>query len=129
MSSFLGEENFRLRFTKPREGWWVCCVRGPAAPAVPARSPPSYAASYPRIYIIYTVDLYIFTPDKRIRIRILLFSSVTFKMPKKNIFAYYFLNIHLHRSSKIKVIKNSQKTRVEMKVYLTIFAWWWKDPV
>ncbi len=55
-----------------------------------------------------------------IRIRILLFSSVTFKTPTKNIvfssfFAYYFLNgTNLHKSSKIKSHKE---------------AWLWKDPV
>jgi hypothetical protein len=37
------------------------------------------------------------------------------------------VRVHLHHSSKIKVIKKSQKT-VEILVFLTIFAWRWKDP-
>ncbi len=50
-------------------------------------------------------------------IRILLFSSLTFKMPKKNFFflksipAYYFLKVHLHNFSKIKIKKKSQNSR------------------
>ncbi len=49
--------------------------------------------------------------------RILLFSSLTFKMPAKNKFfntifsACYFLNLHLHRFSKIKSQKESQNSR------------------
>ncbi len=43
-------------------------------------------------------------------IRILLFSSLTFKMPA--IFsAYYFLKLHLHHFSKIKSQKESQNNR------------------
>jgi hypothetical protein len=52
------------------------------------------------------------------RIRILLFSSLTFKMPAKNygnlkkkISAYYFLKLHLHNFSKIKSQKESQNSR------------------
>jgi hypothetical protein len=47
-------------------------------------------------------------PEFWIRIRILLFSSVTFKMPTKifffshSFYAYSFLKVHLHNSSKIK---------------------------
>jgi hypothetical protein len=50
-------------------------------------------------------------------IRILLFSSLTFKMPAKNylfntIFsAYDFLKLHLHHFSKIKIQKESQNRR------------------
>ncbi len=47
-------------------------------------------------------------------IRILLFSSVTFKMPAKTntIFsAYYFLKLHLHHFSKIKSQKESLNSR------------------
>ncbi len=50
-------------------------------------------------------------------IRILLFSSLTFKMPAKNQFfntifsAYYFLKVHLHHFSKIKSQKESQNSR------------------
>ncbi len=68
-----------------------------------------------------------------IRIRILLFSSLTFKTPTKNWFfkrsfsAYYFLKVHLHLFSKIKKSKRSPKT-VGITVFLTIFAWWQKDP-
>jgi hypothetical protein len=49
-------------------------------------------------------------------IRILLFSSLTFKMPAKNYFfytifsAYYFLKLHLHQFSKISQ-KESQNSR------------------
>ncbi len=45
----------------------------------------------------------------RIRIRTLLFSSVTFKMPTKNlffflvIFAYHFLKVNLHRRIRIRI--------------------------
>ncbi len=40
-------------------------------------------------------------------------------------FAYYFLKLHFHYFSKIK----SQRSNYTMgiKVFLTIFAWWWKD--
>jgi hypothetical protein len=50
-------------------------------------------------------------------IRILLFSSLTFKMPAKNKFfniifsAYYYLKVHLHNFSKIKSQKESQNSR------------------
>jgi hypothetical protein len=50
-------------------------------------------------------------------ILILLFSSLTFKMPAKNYFfntifsAYYFLKLHLHHFSKIKSQKESQNSR------------------
>jgi hypothetical protein len=48
-----------------------------------------------------------------IRLWILLFSPVTFKMPRKNIvFALItFFKVHLQHSSKIKVIKKSQNSR------------------
>ncbi len=60
------------------------------------------------------------------------FSSVTFRMPPKNIFCLYFFSLvpvkaHLHHYSKIKKSYRSHKT-VEMKVFLPVFAWWWKDP-
>ncbi len=51
------------------------------------------------------------------RFRILLFSSLTFRMPAKNKFfntifsAYYFLKVHLHHFSKIKSQKESQNSR------------------
>jgi hypothetical protein len=50
-------------------------------------------------------------------IRILQFSSLTFKMPAKNLFlntifsAYYFLKLHLQHFSKIKSPKESQNSR------------------
>jgi hypothetical protein len=50
-------------------------------------------------------------------IRILIFSSLTFKMPAKNYFfnkifsAYYFLKLHLHHFSKIKSQTESQNSR------------------
>jgi hypothetical protein len=49
-------------------------------------------------------------------VRILLFSSLPDKMPTKNNFffqrflAYYFLKVHLHQFSKIKVKKKSQNS-------------------
>jgi hypothetical protein len=51
------------------------------------------------------------TFDQRIRLRILLFSSVTFKMPTKNDFfyAYSFLKVHLYHSSMIKSHKEVTK--------------------
>ncbi len=47
------------------------------------------------------------------RIRILLFSSVTFKMATKNYYRLLinFLKLHLHHFSKIKVMKKSQNSR------------------
>ncbi len=46
-------------------------------------------------------------------LRIMLFSVVTFKMPTKNnfftVFNYYFLNVHLQYSSKIKSHKDVTK--------------------
>jgi hypothetical protein len=50
-------------------------------------------------------------------IRILLFSSLTFKMPAKNKYfitifsAYDFLKLYLHHFSKIKIQKDSQNSR------------------
>ncbi len=50
-------------------------------------------------------------------IRILLFSSLTFKMPTKNYFLFfifsdnYFLKVHIHHFSKIKSQKVSQNSR------------------
>ncbi len=41
--------------------------------------------------------------------------------------AYYFLKVHLHHSSKVKKLQRSHK-RVKIKVFLTSFAWWCKDP-
>ncbi len=54
-------------------------------------------------------------------IRILIFSSLTFKMPAKNKFfntifsaCYrYFLKVHLHYFSKIKSQKESQNSRIQ----------------
>ncbi len=59
-------------------------------------------------------DLDLDASDKwiRIRIRILLFSSLTFKMP--NFFSFsadYFLKVHLHHFSKTKSQKESQNSR------------------
>ncbi len=39
--------------------------------------------------------------------------------------AYYFLKVHFHHSS--QALYRSHKT-VEIKGFLTIFAWWWEDP-
>ncbi len=66
----------------------------------------------------------------RIRLRILLFSSVTFKMASKNyffllqIFAYYYFKLHLHHCSKIKSHKKSQNCH--NRGFYSIFAWWQK---
>ncbi len=55
--------------------------------------------------------------DILVWIRILLFSSLTFKMPTKNNFclnifsAYYCLKVHLHNFPKIKSQKESQNSR------------------
>ncbi len=62
-------------------------------------------------------DPRIHASDKWIRIWILLFSSLTFKTPKKTNFlsfsAYYFLKVHLQHFSKIKSKKKSQNNRNE----------------
>ncbi len=55
-------------------------------------------------------------PDILVRIRILLFSSLTFKTPTKNNFfpsfsAFYFLKVHLHNFSKIKSHKEVKNSR------------------
>ncbi len=55
-------------------------------------------------------------------IRILLFSSLTFKMPAKNLFfdtifsAYYFLKLNSHHFSKIKSQKEYRNKKVGIKV-------------
>ncbi len=65
------------------------------------------------------------------RIRILL---LTFKTPTQNYFlkesfsAYYFLKVHSHHFPKIKSQKEVTKQYLGIKVFLTIFAWWQKDP-
>ncbi len=67
----------------------------------------------------------------RIRLRILLFSSLTFKALTENLFlfkisAYYFLKVHLQYILflGLKLIKKAQNKTVGIKVFLTIFAWW-----
>jgi hypothetical protein len=71
--------------------------------------------------VIRTTDL---------RILILLFSSVADKMPKISCFffkgCFYVLEVHLHPSTKMKSQKEVKI--VEIKVFLTFFACWWKDP-
>jgi hypothetical protein len=58
------------------------------------------------------------THDILVWIRILLFSSLTFKMPTKNkffvknFFAYYFLKVHLHHFPKIKGQKVLQNSKI-----------------
>jgi hypothetical protein len=64
---------------------------------------------------IRTSDLWIL-----IRIHILLFSSVAIKMSTKNefflsFFAFYFLEVHLHQSSKMK-------NHYKIEFFLTFFA-------
>ncbi len=58
--------------------------------------------------------IWIRASDQWVRIRILLFSILTFKTPTKNDFflifsAYYFGMVHLHHSSKIKIHKEVTK--------------------
>ncbi len=67
-----------------------------------------------------------------IRIQILPFSSLTFKTPiktylKKSFSAYYYFAVTFTSFFKDKRSKRSHKT-VEIKVFLTIFANWLKDP-
>jgi hypothetical protein len=62
---------------------------------------------------IHTTNLWIWI---RVLLGILLFSSVTFKMPTKNIFslsflAYYFLKVHLHHSWKIKSLEEISRNQ------------------
>ncbi len=66
----------------------------------------------------------------RIRIRIVPFSSVGDKMPTNKFFClfvfegYIFTSVFTFRDKKSK---RSHK-KVEIKVFLTFFACWWKDP-
>ncbi len=46
---------------------------------------------------------------------------------KKRFSAYYFLKVHIHHFSKIKSPKEVTK-QYESRFFLTIFAWWQKDP-
>ncbi len=55
-------------------------------------------------------------PDHRIRLRILLVSSVTFNV----FYAYSFLKVLLHHFSKIRKIKKSHKT-IEIYFFLNFF--------
>ncbi len=59
-----------------------------------------------------------------IQIRILLFSSLTFKTPTKNFLkkfsAFYFLKVHLHHFSKIKKSKRSHKIKVFLIRYFCL---------
>jgi hypothetical protein len=48
------------------------------------------------------------------------------KLKQKKFSAYYFLKVHFHHFSKIKNSKRSHRI-VGIKVFLTIFAWWWKS--
>ncbi len=67
--------------------------------------------------------------DILVRSRILLFSSVTSKMATKNSFFFqvflfirYFLNLHFHHYSMIKVIKKSQNRK---QGFLHVSSCWW----
>jgi hypothetical protein len=68
------------------------------------------------------------TFDKRIRMRIqlliLLFSSVTLKMPTKVYMLIHFFEdtFTVHHSSKIKSHKKVKKKPVEIKVFLHFYA-------
>ncbi len=71
----------------------------------------------------------IFDQKIRIRIRILLFSSVTFKMPtKNNLFLQVFMLIPFWRYIYIILQRQKVKKTVKVKVFLHFFAGWWKDP-
>jgi hypothetical protein len=70
------------------------------------------------------------------RIRILLFSSLTFKLPTKNYFfiksssAYYFLKVHLHHFQRQKVQKKSKRRNQGFSYYFCLMIrihicdWW-----
>ncbi len=68
-------------------------------------------------------DLRICTTD----LWILFFSSVAFKMLTKNFFCWLLFEVTFTSVFKDKMSSRSRKT-VELKVFLTIFVWWWKDP-
>ncbi len=60
------------------------------------------------------------------------FSLLTVKTPTEDYFflgfsAYYFLKVHLHHFSKIKINKEVTKQGLGIRVFLTIFAWLLKD--
>jgi hypothetical protein len=54
-------------------------------------------------------------PHLRLRIWILIISSVTFKMASKSFFAFHFLKLHLHYFSKITTctVKKKQNSRTK----------------
>jgi hypothetical protein len=55
-------------------------------------------------------------------LRILIFSSVAFKMPtKNNVFAFYFLKVHFHQSSTIKSHEEVTK-QLKSRFFLLFFA-------
>jgi hypothetical protein len=65
----------------------------------------SFKLNYIKQQVLRICDIFL-----RIRIRILVFSTVTFKLTKKNyVFAYYFLKLLLHHFSKIKSHKEVTK--------------------
>ncbi len=74
------------------------------------------------------------TTDLRIKIRIMLFSSVTLKMPIKNILFSNFFCLLLFEGtftfyiSLQRCLKKSQNSRNQGFVFLTIFARLWKAP-
>ncbi len=64
----------------------------------------------------------------RIRIRILLLLPVTFKTSTKvKVFCFLLFEFTFTSFFNDKMSQGNYKT-VEIKVFLTIFAWWWKDP-
>jgi hypothetical protein len=63
--------------------------------------------------------LRIYDPDQRIRV--LLFSSLTFKTPSKTfclLSAYYFLKVYLHHFSKIKSHKEKSQNSMNQGVFV-----------
>jgi hypothetical protein len=60
-------------------------------------------------------------PDPAIFVSKLRGWKLNFILFFSKVFAYYFLKLHLHNFSKSQT--------VGIKVFLTIFAWWWRYPV
>ncbi len=104
-----------------------CCSEGLGSPSgsrisLHPLAPCSTGSSYTRATILCSFTLCLQSVfrihDILGWIRILLFSSLTFNLPAKNLFffntifsAHYFLKVHLHHFSKIKSQKESQNIR------------------
>jgi hypothetical protein len=68
----------------------------------------------------------------RLQLRILLFSSETFKMPTKIFFFINFLCLFLFEGTLTSFFKDKNSLRshktVEIKIFLNFFVCRWKDP-